>query len=521
MAPDFEDPSDDNVDNDYEVQVTVTDSGSFTGLQDITVSVTNLNDNPPEITSNGGGATAVTSAAENQTAVTDVDAIDVDGGAENGSGLTYARTTVAGGGSDNGAFTVDEDTGVLTFTVAPDFEAPADDDTDNVYEVQVTVTDSGGLTDVQDITVTVTDVNEVPTITSDAAVDAAENQTAVIDVDSTDLDGETENGGGLVYSLTTAAAGGVDNVSFLLNTATGVLTFAAAPDFDVAGDDDTDNVYEVQVTVTDGGGLTDVQDLAVTVTDVNEVPTITSDGGGATAAVNAAENQTAVSTVVATDEDVPAQTLLYSITGGDDQALFGIVASTGVLTFDTAPNFEIPGDDDTDNAYEVQVTVTDSGSLTDVQDLTVTVTDVNDAPTITSDGGGATAELDAAENQTAVTTVTATDADLPAQTLLYSITDGDDQALFEIVGSTGVLTFVAAPDFETPLDVGGDNVYDVQVTVTDDGAGTSTDVQDLAVTVADANDAPMIVSAGTASVGENQTAALDVGTLDDSDSEGS
>ena len=39
----------------------------------------------------------------------------------------------------------------------------------------------------------------------------------------------------------------------------------------------------------------------------------------------------------------------------------------------------------------------------------VTVTDQNDAPVITSDGGGATAAINAAENQTAVTTVTYTD----------------------------------------------------------------------------------------------------------------
>ena len=55
---------------------------------------------------------------------------------------------------------------------------------------------------------------------------------------------------------------------------------------------------------------------------------ITSDGGGATAAVNAAENQTAVTTVTATDADIPAQTLTFSISGGADQAFFGIVGGS-------------------------------------------------------------------------------------------------------------------------------------------------------------------------------------------------
>jgi hypothetical protein len=87
-----------------------------------------------------------------------------------------------------------------------------------------------------------------------------------------------------------------------------------------------------------------------------------------------------------------------------------------------------------------------------------------------------------AENQTAVTTVTATDANT-TDTLTYSITGGADAAKFAINASTGVLTFVAAPDYEAPTDVGADNVYDVQVTVSDGQGGT--DVQDIAVTVTD------------------------------------
>ena len=43
-----------------------------------------------------------------------------------------------------------------------------------------------------------------------------------------------------------------------------------------------------------------------------------------------------------------------------------------------------------------------------------------------------------------------------------------------------MLSFVSAPDFEAPTDAGSDNVYDVQVQVSD---GTNTDIQDIAVTV--------------------------------------
>src|SRR5207253_8950547 len=70
----------------------------------------------------------------------------------------------------------------------------------------------------------------------------------------------------------------------------------------------------------------------------------------------------------------------------------------------------------------------------------------NTAPTITSNGGGATASVNAAENQTSVTTVTATDRDA-GDTRSYSI-GGADAAKFSI-SSGGVLAFNTAPNFET------------------------------------------------------------------------
>ena len=51
--------------------------------------------------------------------------------------------------------------------------------------------------------------------------------------------------------------------------------------------------------------------------------------------------------------------------------------------------------------------------------------------------------------------------------------------------TTGALTFMAAPDFETPADAGGNNVYDV--TVQGDGR-LQLDTQAIAVTVTNANE---------------------------------
>jgi hypothetical protein len=103
------------------------------------------------------------------------------------------------------------------------------------------------------------------------------------------------------------------------------------------------------------------------------------------------ENSTAVLHITATDADVPAQPLTFSITGGPDQARFTLTPN-GNLSFVTAPNFEAPVDSNADNIYLVQVTVSDGQGGSAVQNLTITVTDVveNAAPTVQLNGPAAT-----------------------------------------------------------------------------------------------------------------------------------
>jgi Ca2+-binding RTX toxin-like protein len=214
----------------------------------------------------------------------------------------------------------------------------------------------------------------------------------------------------------------------------------------------------------------------------NVAPVIYSNGGGATAAINVAENGSAVTTVAATD--VNGNLLSYSIAGGADAALFAINATTGAVTFKAAPNFEAPADAGANNVYDLIVQVSD-GALVDTQALAVTVTNVNEAPVITSNGGGLVAAISIAENTTAVTTVTATDVDVPS-TMTYSVSGGADAAKFAINASTGALSFIAAPNFEAATDAGANNVYDVVVQVSDGGL---VDTQALAVTVTNVNEA--------------------------------
>ncbi len=152
------------------------------------------------------------------------------------------------------------------------------------------------------------------------------------------------------------------------------------------------------------------------------------------------------------------------------------LSSNGSFTYTPDANFF-----GTDNfTYKVNDGAVDGTTAT----VAINVTSVNDAPVITSDGGGATANLNAAENRAAVTTVTSTDVDDGAA--IYAISGGTDTAKFSINSSTGVLAFQATPDFENPTDTNLDNIYEVAVQVSDGNGGT--DTQTISVTVTDQTD---------------------------------
>ncbi|MDF1815972.1 MAG: cadherin domain-containing protein [Verrucomicrobiales bacterium] len=312
-------------------------------------------------------------------------------------------------------------------------------------------------------------VNAAPEITGGATATAtfAENDSTtniVYDVETTD-DKDAE-GSGLTYSFSTIY-GGADNGQFNLDINTGEITFKTSPDFDIAGDANSDNDYEIEITVTDGGLSTDVQNITVSVTNENDnSPVITSE-----AAVEIAEGTTTVTTVVATDTD--GDTVTYSLTGGADKDAFLIDETTGELTFNSTPDFETPVDDDTNNIYEVEITTAD-GTNTDVQTITITVINENDnSPVITSES-----TADVVEGTTTVTTVVATDADNDPVT--YSLSGGADQEDFSIDENTGELTFNSTPDFDSPADADSNNIYEVEVTATD---GSNTNLQTITVTV--------------------------------------
>lgn len=160
---------------------------------------------------------------------------------------------------------------------------------------------------------------------------------------------------------------------------TGSITLTAVSDGDV------EMTETISVNITSVTGGLEFSTTAVStqiIDDDNHAPVFDSES-----TANVPENTTAVVTVVALDTDTPAQTVTYSITGGVDKDLFNIT-SGGVLTFKAAPDFETPKDVGANNTYQVQVTANDGFGATAAQDLTITVTDVDDVPTVDLDLGG-------------------------------------------------------------------------------------------------------------------------------------
>jgi hypothetical protein len=321
------------------------------------------------------------------------------------------------------------------------------------------------------VTINVANVNDAPTLTTNATLSLNEGSTFTIDrlhLLVSDIDNTAAQ---ITYTLGTAPLRGQLRVDGTAITTGGTWTQKDIDDGKISyihdGSETTSDTFTFSVV--DGlGGVIGSTTTSLAIASVNnQSPVITSNGGGATATVSVAEYTAAVTTLTATDADLPTQTLTYSISGGADASKFTINSSTGVLSFVTVPNYEVPTDSGSNNVYNVTVRVSD-GTLTDTQAIIVTITPLNEsAPVITSNGGNVAATVFVTENSTSVTTVAASDADLPAPSMMYSISGGADAALFSINAITGVLSFASGRDYETPSDAGGNNVYDVIVQVSD------------------------------------------------------
>jgi uncharacterized protein YggE len=451
------------------VRVRTTDSTGRSLDNTFTIAVTDINEAPTSV------AISNDTVAENiaiGTSVGTLTSTDPD------SNNTFAYALVSGtGDTDNAAFTIVGDE--LRVAATLDFE------TSPSYSVRIRSTDQGGLSVDQILTIAVTNVNEAPTsvsLSNSSVLEAQPIGALVGTLATTDPDsGDTH-----VYSLV-AGDGGADNASFAVNG--GELLTAEV--FDHA----TKDAYTIRVQSTDAGGLSVEQVLTITVAEQNLAPT------SLALSNSSVDENAAVGTVVgtfSTTDPNASDTHTYTLVAGPGDTDNNAFTTDGDQLL-AAESFDF----EMQNTYSIRVQSTDPSGLNVEAVLTITVNDLNEAPTELSLSNATVAE-DVVLG-TAVGTLSTTDPDV-GDTYTYSLVAGDgdaDNASFTIVGDE--LQTAATLDFETQ------QTYSIRVQSMDQG-GLAVE-QMLTITVTDVNEAPTAIVASRTTVAENEPIGTLVGNL--------
>ena len=328
----------------------------------------------PEFADSEDGARSV---AENTGAGMDIGA-PVTATDANDDTLTYAL-----GGTHTASFDIGSATGQLMTKEALDYETKA------TYSVTVTASDSGGLSDSIDVTITVTNEDEMGRVTFwRGGVDATAAAIMVGDM----LSGLAEDPDGNV--------GDTPPITDMYSTITGEtwqwaktmtpdmmdswmpITDATAAAYEVM---DADEGYHLRATAMydDGEGMGKMaSEKTMMVTTAPEFAD--SEDGARSVAENTGAGMDIGAPVTATDAN--DDTLTYAL-GGTHTASFDIGSATGQLMTKEALDYE------TKATYSVTVTASDSGGLSDSIDVTITVTNEDEMGRVTfwRDGVDATA----------------------------------------------------------------------------------------------------------------------------------
>ena len=308
-------------------------------------------------------------------------------------------------------------------------------------------------------TLTVTPVNDAPTITGTPATMVMQGVAYSFMPDGADVD----TGDTLVYAITNMPSW----ASF--STATGALTGTPA-------NADVGDYEDIVISVTDGIIATPVElpAFAIAVTNTNDAPTLSG-----TPATSVAEDS--AYSFTPTGEDADGDTLTWAITNMPSWASFD--TATGALT-------GTPTNADVGTTTDIVITVRDrdtGGLSASLPAFSIEVTNVNDAPTITG-----TPATTVAEDSAYSFTPTAEDAD--GDMLTYAITNMPSWASFDT--ATGALT-------GTPTNADVGNYENIVISVTDGIIATPVALPTFAIAVTNTNDAPTISGTPATTVAED------------------
>lgn len=365
----------------------------------------------------------------------------------------------------------------LRFKEAPNFESPADSGANNVYNVTVVATDSKDMQTSREVTVEVTDVHEDGIVT-------LSNRHPEIDIPITaSLTNPDDGTSGITwqwaYGSDCSSPTEIVNATSATYTPTGAAivgqTLCATATYtdDAMGEDDsgTNNVDESKSDTATGASAGTVQ-----AEDDNNTAPVLPDRAEREIAENSPSGTTVGAAVSATDDEdlVSGGPFLTYTMSGTDADSFEIASTTGQISVGEGTELDY----ETKKTYRVTVTATDPSSTSDSVSVTISVTNVDEPPTVSQRGLTVTgpASVSYAEDRTdSVVTYRAVGPDASGASWGLS---GTDASAFSIPG--GVLSFNSQPDHEAAADSDTDNMYNITVTAT---MGSFSDSQDVTVTV--------------------------------------
>ena len=453
-------PTNEQAAQSHDVVVRATDKGEATVSQSYSIEVVNVNDEPVI------RSTPMLEATEEVLYQYDVEASDDDVLNPSGEVLTFSLDTAPTG------MVIDSATGVITWT-------PTNEQAAQSHDVLVRVTDSAEATVSQSYSIEVANVNDAPSITSAAILEATEELLYQYDVEASDDDLLNPSGEVLTFGLDTSPTG------MAVDSATGLITWTPT-------NEQSEGSHEIVVRVTDVAGAYDMQSYTITVANVNDDPEITS------LAVTEATEEVLYSYDVESDDDDfwtinPTEVHTYSV----DTAPAGmsIDSATGLISW-------TPTNEQAAQSHDVVVRVTDSAEATVTQSYSIEVANVNDAPIITS-----TAIFESTEELLYQYDVEASDDDLlnPSGEVLTFSLDTAPVGM-SIDSATGLISW-------TPTNEQAAQSHDVVVRVTDKAGATVS--QSYSIEVANVNDAPVITSTAILEATEEVLYEYDVEASDD------
>jgi gliding motility-associated-like protein len=457
----------------YKIRLQTTDAGGLSFQKEFTLTIVNVNETPTAIILNNAtiNENNAIDASIGTLASTDPDA---------GDSFTYSLVSGAGS-TDNRKFTLSGNT--LKAAEAFDFE------TKSSYLIRIQTTDAAGLSFQKEFTLTIVNVNEAPTAIalSNAYFDENNAIGATIGtLNSTDSD----VGDSFTYSLV-SGTGSTDNSKFTISGNT--LKAAGAFNFEIK------SRYSIRIQTSDLAGSSFQKEFTLIIVNANEAPTAIT-LGPVTIDENNAIGAT-IGTLASTDSDA-GDSFTYSLvsgTGSTDNNKFTISGNT----LKAAEVFDF----ETKSSYSIRIQTSDLFGLSFQKEFTLTIGNVNEAPTALTLSNASIDENNAID--ASIGTLGSTDTDA-GTSFTYSLVSGagsTDNSKFTISGNT--LKAAEALDFETK------SSYSIRIQTSD--AGGLSFQKTINISVKDINDSPSALVISRTNVFETNPINQIIGLLSSSD----